>query len=115
MKASGSVRRIDDLGRAVIPKGIRRTMHIREGYNGENWKNTEDTLLYQFSNIPTYTLSRFYAISQATVTVSETSMSSGSIHANSPKRGMYVMKALRLSCISLRRSRAARTCGAAAR
>lgn len=31
MKATGIVRRIDDLGRIVIPKEIRRTMRIREG------------------------------------------------------------------------------------
>ena len=31
MKAIGIVRRIDDLGRVVIPKEIRRTMRIREG------------------------------------------------------------------------------------
>ena len=31
MKATGIVRRIDDLGRVVIPKKIRRTMRIREG------------------------------------------------------------------------------------
>ena len=31
MKATGMVRRIDDLGRVVIPKEIRRTMRIREG------------------------------------------------------------------------------------
>jgi len=31
VKATGIVRRIDDLGRVVIPKEIRRTMHIREG------------------------------------------------------------------------------------
>ena len=31
MKATGIVRRIDDLGRVVIPKEIRRTMCIREG------------------------------------------------------------------------------------
>ena len=31
MKATGIVRRIDDLGRIVIPKEIRRTMGIREG------------------------------------------------------------------------------------
>ena len=30
MKATGIVRRIDDLGRVVIPKEIRRTMRIRE-------------------------------------------------------------------------------------
>lgn len=31
MRATGVVRRIDDLGRIVIPKEIRRTMHMREG------------------------------------------------------------------------------------
>ena len=31
MKATGIVRRIDDLGRVVVPKEIRRTMRIREG------------------------------------------------------------------------------------
>ena len=30
MKATGIVRRIDDLGRVVIPKEIRRTMHNRD-------------------------------------------------------------------------------------
>lgn len=31
MKATGIVRRIDDLGRVVIPKEIRRSMGVREG------------------------------------------------------------------------------------
>ena len=31
MKATGIVRRIDDLGRVVIPKEISRTLRIREG------------------------------------------------------------------------------------
>lgn len=31
MKATGIIRRIDDLGRVVIPKEIRRKMNIREG------------------------------------------------------------------------------------
>ena len=31
MKAAGIVRRVDDLGRIVIPKEIRRTLRIREG------------------------------------------------------------------------------------
>lgn len=36
MKATGIVRRIDDLGRVVIPKEIRRTMRIREGDPSQN-------------------------------------------------------------------------------
>ena len=43
MKATGIVRRIDDLGRVVIPKEIRRTMRIREGDPLEiytsNWRD----------------------------------------------------------------------------
>ena len=31
MKATGIVRRVDDIGRIVIPKEIRRTLRIREG------------------------------------------------------------------------------------
>ena len=31
MRATGIVRRVDDLGRVVIPKEIRRTCHIKEG------------------------------------------------------------------------------------
>ena len=31
MKATGIVRRVDDLGRVVIPKELRRTLRIREG------------------------------------------------------------------------------------
>ena len=31
MKATGIVRRIDDIGRIVVPKEIRRTLRIREG------------------------------------------------------------------------------------
>lgn len=31
MKATGIIRRVDDLGRVVIPKEIRRIVHIREG------------------------------------------------------------------------------------
>ena len=40
MKATGIVRRIDDLGRVVIPKEIRRTMRIREGDPLEIFTNT---------------------------------------------------------------------------
>ena len=31
MRATGIVRRIDDLGRVVVPKEIRKTLRIREG------------------------------------------------------------------------------------
>ena len=42
MKATGIVRRIDDLGRVVIPKEIRRTMRIREGEPSYNTLTLEE-------------------------------------------------------------------------
>ena len=45
MKATGNVRRIDDLGRIVIPKEIRRTMRIREGDPMEIFTSREGEIL----------------------------------------------------------------------
>ena len=42
MKATGIVRRVDDLGRIVIPKEIRRTLRIREGDPLDNSLTPED-------------------------------------------------------------------------
>ena len=42
MKATGIVRRIDDLGRVVIPKEIRKTMRIREGDPPDNSLTLEE-------------------------------------------------------------------------
>lgn len=42
MKATGVVRRIDDLGRIVIPRDIRRTMGIKEGDPIEIFLDTEN-------------------------------------------------------------------------
>ena len=45
MKATGIVRRIDDLGRIVIPKEIRRTMHISEGDPLEIYTKSEGEII----------------------------------------------------------------------
>ena len=45
MKATGIVRRIDDLGRIVVPKEIRRTMRIREGDPMEIFTSREGEIL----------------------------------------------------------------------
>ena len=45
MKATGIVRRIDDLGRIVIPKEIRRTLRIREGDPMEIFTSREGEIL----------------------------------------------------------------------
>ena len=46
MKATGIVRRIDDLGRVVIPKEIRRTMRIREGTPTLTTLTTESRFIF---------------------------------------------------------------------
>jgi len=47
MKATGIVRRIDDLGRVVIPKEIRRTMRIREGDPLEIYTDREGGVIFK--------------------------------------------------------------------
>lgn len=52
MKATGIVRRIDDLGRVVVPKEIRRTLRIREGDPLEIFTDHEgDIILKKYSPI----------------------------------------------------------------
>lgn len=47
MKATGIVRRIDDLGRVVIPKEIRRTMRIREGDPLEIYTSNDGEVIFK--------------------------------------------------------------------
>lgn len=47
MKATGIVRRIDDLGRVVIPKEIRRTLRIREGDPLEIFTDKNGELIFK--------------------------------------------------------------------
>lgn len=47
MKATGIVRRIDDLGRVVIPKEIRRTLRIREGDPLEIFTATDGEVVFK--------------------------------------------------------------------
>ena len=52
MKATGIVRRIDDLGRVVVPKEIRRTLRIREGDPLEIFTDREgEIILKKYSPI----------------------------------------------------------------
>ena len=52
MKATGIVRRIDDLGRVVVPKEIRRVLRIREGDPLEIYtSNTGEIILKKYSPI----------------------------------------------------------------
>ena len=52
MKATGIVRRIDDLGRVVVPKEIRRVLRIREGDPLEIYTNSSgEIILKKYSPI----------------------------------------------------------------
>ena len=51
MKATGIVRRIDDLGRVVIPKEIRRTMRIREGDPLEIYTDAGEVIFKKYSAV----------------------------------------------------------------
>ena len=51
MKATGIVRRVDDLGRIVIPKEIRRTHRIREGDPSYTTFTSEEQFIRAITNI----------------------------------------------------------------
>lgn len=50
MKATGIIRRIDDLGRVVIPKEIRRNMNIREGDPMEIYLDGDNRVVFEKYN-----------------------------------------------------------------
>lgn len=49
MKSTGIIRKIDELGRIVIPKEIRKNMHIKEGENIEIFIDSDNIILRKFS------------------------------------------------------------------
>ena len=58
MKATGVVRRIDDLGRIVIPKEIRKTLRIKDGESVEIFLENDNIVLKKYS--PIEVLPEFY-------------------------------------------------------
>ncbi len=53
MKATGIVRRIDELGRVVIPKEIRRTLRLKDGDPLEIFTDRDELMLKKYSPIAT--------------------------------------------------------------
>ena len=51
MKSTGIVRRIDELGRIVIPKEIRNNMRLRSGENIEIYTDNDSIILKKFSMV----------------------------------------------------------------
>ncbi len=66
MFCTGIVRRIDDLGRVVIPKEIRRSLNIKEGDPLEIYVN-EDSVVYKKYDIATPALNAISAAMQAVI------------------------------------------------
>ena len=58
MKATGIVRRVDDLGRIVIPKEIRRTMRICEGDPFEIFVDKDGCVIFKKYSYPEEELER---------------------------------------------------------
>ncbi len=54
MKSTGVIRRIDELGRIVLPKEIRRNLKIREGENLEIFVEDNKVILKKYSKIKDY-------------------------------------------------------------
>ena len=51
MKLAGIVRRIDELGRIVVPKEIRKTLHIKNGENMEIYIDNDSIILKKYSEL----------------------------------------------------------------
>ena len=58
MKATGVVRRIDDLGRIVIPKEIRKSLRIKDGESLEIFLESDNIVLKKYSHLEN--ISNFY-------------------------------------------------------
>lgn len=54
MKSSGVIRKIDELGRIVLPKEIRRNLGIRDGENIEIFVDNDSIILKKYSKIKGY-------------------------------------------------------------
>ena len=54
MKSTGIIRRIDDLGRIIIPKEIRRTLNIKEGDPMELYVEDETVCFQKYNTADSY-------------------------------------------------------------
>ena len=72
MKSTGIVRKLDSLGRIVIPKEIRYNMHIRDGDNLEIYTEKDSIILKKFSNIDNISLLSDDIVSSINYIIDET-------------------------------------------
>ena len=72
MKATGIVRKLDSLGRIVIPKEIRYNLHIKDGDNLEIYIDRDSIILKKFSNIDNISLLSDDIVSSINYIIDET-------------------------------------------
>ena len=85
MKATGIVRRIDDLGRVVIPKEIRRTLNIREGDPLEIYLDNGGVLLKKYiplGDIASQTLATYNALKNSGIKCAIYDNNGAKVHGN---------------------------------
>ena len=110
MKATGILRRIDDLGRVVIPKEIRKTMKMREGEELEIFTTEEEVVLRKYSELSSMeTLSRslvaaIHRSSGRSVAVVDGDRVIASAGKGAPQQGEMISEPLRLLISSRRRT-----------
>ena len=109
MKATGILRRIDELGRVVIPKEIRKTMKMREGEELEIFTTEEEVVLKKYSELSSmedFSRSLVTAIHKASgrgVAIVDGDQVVASAGKTLPKVGDAVEEALRLLISSRKR------------
>ena len=109
MKATGILRRIDELGRVVIPKEIRKTMKMREGEELEIYTTEEEVVLKKYSELSSMEdLSRslvtaIHKASGHTATVVDGDKVIASAGKDAPRVSEGISEALRLLISSRRR------------
>mgnify|MGYP002151105067 CR=1 FL=1 len=68
MKSTGIVRKVDELGRVVIPKEIRKTLRIKEGAPLEIFTDKEgEIILKKYSSVPSGKVSGFFYVSRGRI------------------------------------------------
>ena len=109
MKATGILRRIDELGRVVIPKEIRKTMKMREGEELEIYTTEEEVVLKKYSELSSMealSKSLVLAIQKASghsVAVVDGDKVVAAAGKEAPKVGEPISEALRLLISSRKR------------
>jgi AbrB family transcriptional regulator (stage V sporulation protein T) len=108
MKATGIVRRIDELGRVVIPKEIRRTLRIREGDPLELFTDRDEVMLKKYSpiaSIDKFSSGTAKSLSEQSGFLAVICDTDGVLHAFGQGKKAIINKSVSEELIELMRSR----------